>query len=232
MTSLKSFKNQHWTNLMGFCSKTKSAKDLFEYFEILTNIGHENDKKNEPKPKKTTRTEKSFTKKDIHHCEFCKKTFFTEKQTNFHQIIKAKVHLTHRSSRLFALSKIIRKKYKYRSYKQKQLESITKNGLKLIYKCKRCNQRNVIYKEHERNNLDSLKILKMEKKKFFGLKSRPDACALNIEDKPLKTKFHARNRKFQTLKTMMENDLKEKKKKEELQKSSSLMGLLGFLDKM
>jgi hypothetical protein len=232
MSNFGSFKNEHLSNLMDFCSANESAKDLYEYFEILSNIDYENKKDKKNKEKFTSQVDSSFTNKNAHHCEHCKKTFFTKEKLNFQTVTKAKVHLSHRTSKLFAISKLIKKKYKYRSYRQKQLENITKNGSTLIYKCNRCNRNNLIYKENKRNNLHNLKLVKIKTQKSDSFKCLANYTSiLKINEKPEKIKSHARNRKFQTLKTMMENDLIEKKKKEQEQ-NNPLAGLLGFLNKI
>jgi len=229
-------KQEHFKNLSKYCYTNDVSSDIQEYFQFLKNSNIENSDKNLFKNHKKNlndlnsneirkENETAFINKNQYHCEFCKISYFQNKNKNNVKIsIKPKCYISLQNAKLLSKYKLNKQNFKYNSYKQRLVKRLIKTSHQLYYKCKRCKSNNLIYKEKERCNLDKLKLVT---KKTESVKNRYDLLIIkskllnkttsNVETTTTsggskKQKNFYRNIKFQSLKLAAAAEVDNKKK--------------------
>jgi hypothetical protein len=246
MTSrLLDLKHEHLKTLENLCQTDTNYENFKPIYESLANFSNEQKKVNKKILKKTQLDQLNANSKlkledklkinpNLSHCENCKLSYWNETNglSNFHAYLVPKYHLTYQNAKLYTKLKILNKKLKYKSYQDKIIKNFTENGIKFIYKCKTCGQKNVIFQESKRD-LSNFKFPKLKQSKN-GKISTSSLITFNSsikikQNEPAKrTKSYFKQKKFQNLKLTLEN---EEKKKEINAKAPSNVGpnLLDFL---
>ena len=138
-------------------NESLANKDLKEYFESMSNSleSDEHFKNEQMKLSKLKSNEKQLelaaktfkTNWNLDYCEYCKIAYWP---SNCRVYMLPKLRLTAKNSHILAKHKLFDYKPKYKSYKDKLLNKIMNKGVKLVYECKRCKSKNLIFDETKR----------------------------------------------------------------------------------
>lgn len=240
----KQIKSEFYENLLQFCEQNSTElNDLYDYYEYVSNTNKEKVEKSVFKKNsldKSTLNSIDYTKKsnfyinkNQYHCEHCKITYFRNSNcVNANVKIKPKCYLSFRNAKLLTKHRLFNKKYKYNSYKHRLVKKLIKTSVKLVYKCKKCQKNNIIYKQDQRNNFDQLKFVtnkvKNDKIKtqtiLLKYQQSNSSSSNTTSSTSIKQKNFHRNKKFQSLKLAFENE--KKLNKAQTQSTSSLTDFL------
>jgi hypothetical protein len=167
---LNDLKKQYLNSLKSIFNQTDSKQEpLKEYFQYLSNSIDAEERNKEEKRKlnrlKTNEKQLEYHNKhfktnwNLDYCQYCKLDYWP---FNCQVYMLPKCRITHRNSKIYMKYKLFNYKPKYKSYKDKLLQKILNKGIKLIYKCKRCLNNNLILNETKRD-MSSFKIIKLNK---------------------------------------------------------------------
>lgn len=256
---LKRLKEDHLKNLKELCfqrnENTAGDEKLNDYYQYLYNSIDSKENLKELRKKEETKnetTQKQLENKSFlidWNLEYCNKCLISYWPRNCHVYILPKFKVNYRNQKIYSKHKLSNLKPKYKSYKDKLLKNIQSNGIRLVFKCLKCNSKNYILKNI--NRAYKLKIIKSKIKNLGTKLKKPDPKPIinnqiyNIN----KTKNQLSNesvnktaidkiipasgmkRRFQSLqmKLKMSEAEQEKSKKE---KQSSFGNLSDFLQKL
>ena len=213
----------------------QSLANTFDYNERFKSEQRKLHKQNETTLQRIKSAAKCYFSAQQDYCEYCKLNYWPSNCTVF---IVPKIHLSYQSVKLLTKYKLLNYKPRYKSYKDILIQRILDRGLKLVYQCKRCKSKNLIFRELNRG--DALKPIKVKQPKRrdqvvrdsllkrYQLKKQQEAQAQNRQkasDPKLKIK------KFQSLQSMLKkSELEEENLKRERERSQT--SLSDFLQKL
>jgi len=238
-------------------SESNASSSLKEYFQCMSNtIAYDSSAREERRKVRnvkfhnndnTNENSKSNVKinQNIDYCEACKLDYWP---SNCCVFTVPKCRFTSRNARLYTRHKCLDYKAKYKSYKHHVLQNLLVKGVQLVYECKRCKARNVVFKEIKRNT-NSLKTVDLSGKKSIdrhqNLKNRQIIPPTLLNKTTIITnsetvsatavvsisKKAATKRRFQSLQhKLKESETKQAQYKE--QKQSGSASLLDFLQRL
>lgn len=249
MTSrLIDLKQEHLKNLEKLFQADSKYEGFKPIYQSLANFTIEQKKSNKKILKKVQTEQLNSNEKakyedklkinpNLSHCEKCKLSYWNEVNgsSNFSAYLSPKDHLSYQNAKLYAKIRLLNKKLKYNSYHDKLIKNFTENGIKLIYKCKTCGEKNFIFEEPKRD-ISSLKLLKLKQPKngkisTSSLLTFNSSVKIEQNETVKRTKGYFKQKKFQNLKLTLE---KEEKKKETNLKAQANNGpsLFDFLQKI
>lgn len=172
---LEELKKNHLDNLkLLFTTPASSSShriennSLKEYYEYISNkLDYDKNFKTEQikqfkiktNDRHQAQTNKLFnTNYNLEYCEHCKLAYWPN---NCQIFMVPKLRISNRNAKILMKYKLFNKKPTHNSYKDKLLNKIINQGNQLIYQCKRCSSKNIIYKEKKRQT--AFKLIKLDK---------------------------------------------------------------------
>ena len=231
------FTKSHLANLKQITMHLK----LKEYFDYMVNSleskevqQQEEIKQSKKKINEKVVEQKQMTKShrinwNLNYCEKCHLSYWPNNCTVY---IKPKYHMVKRHSKLNRQIKLFDYKPRLNSYKEKLVKKVIDKGISLIYECKKCKFKNLIYNEIKRKDLNCLKPSEKMKEKKFNQDLNNSFLKFNskVEWKPSQ-KPNAIKKKFQSLQLKLrQNELEQQKSKEKT--INSFGSLADFLEKL
>lgn len=171
---LDDLKKNHLDNLkLLFSSSANSSlnienTNLKEYYEYISNkLDYDQSFKAEQirlskiktNDRHQAQTNKIFnTNYNLEYCEHCKLAYWPN---NCQVFMIPKIRISKKNAKVLMKYKLFGNKPIHKSYKDNLLNKIINQGNQLIYQCKRCQSKNIIYKEKKRQT--AFKLLKLNK---------------------------------------------------------------------
>lgn len=263
LIAIRALQRDHMRKLLQTCIDSNYSNDICDYYENMC-ADHTQKQLRKKKPnnnnKNTPDTKNIFINDDLHKCQFCHSVFVKKRnnELNFNVILKAKPRVTSRSAKIYSLYKRLVQKYRYKSYRSKLIKQVDSKGIKLFYKCKKCQSDNLVFKEMRR--LTPLKLIQPRQQKTISKQNTITSKSVTAtkpvqSDRNIKSQFgsttsssfmnnsmipqnnvaskntNAKNKKFQNLKLKLEAEMRQQKERE-AQNVKTTTSLFDFLQKI
>lgn len=156
--TIKKLTKYHVNNVEHYLTKycqESTVKTLKNYFQHMSNFSESNESYLAKKKSFNQQKIPSIIKKfdvdwNYEHCKICKLSYWP---SNCFVNITPKCHLTKKNFSTYKKYKFFKYKPRYNSYKFKLIKNIVKKGIKIVYKCKSCEQKNNLLKEIYREEM-------------------------------------------------------------------------------
>jgi len=261
LSAIKALHREHMRKLLQTCIDGNQSNDICDYYEnMCAEQPQKQLRKKKPNLHNTPESKNIFINDDLFKCHFCHSPLIKKRNSelNFSVIVKARPRITTRSAAIYSRYKRLVLKYRYKSYRSRLIKQIENKSIKLVYQCKKCQSKNLVFKELRR--LTPLSLIQPRQSKVQKKASQstlkneattkpvlsnkssqynqsvfkiPSSLNSNISQNNVSTSkiSKPKNKKFQNLKLKLEAEMREQKEKA-TQNFSTTTSLLDFLQRV